>query len=312
MSTVAIIIPFYQRSRGVLSRALDSVAAQTFKDVQVIVVDDASPLPADDEINARPQAERDRITLIGRPNGGPGAARNTGLDAVPPAAHHIAFLDSDDRWEPHHLETAVEALDAGYDFFFADYTWRNASSTRFMDTGLDKRTAPIAPGSSTMSYGPEFYEAVLSFWPVHLSTTVIDAGSLGRIRFDERLKYSSEDMHYFLQCANATAKVCYSTRLGVRFEDGMKFYSRQTVGSYEFSRARLSNAYFHRLIAEETAAHGGKVRALNRRLLKANYFDFIRSEAKALVCHGRLHIALYGDFVRVVQGSNKPPKFASA
>lgn len=312
MSTVAVVIPFYQRDHGVLSRALDSIAGQTFRDVQVIVVDDESPLPPDAEIAARPEAERARITLVKRPNGGPGAARNTGLDAVPASARYIAFLDSDDRWEPNHLATAVEALDLGYDFFFADYTWRNATTTRFKQTGLDRRNDPIAPGSSVRTYGTDFFEAILSFWPVHLSATVIRAEVLGKIRFDERLKYSSEDMHYFLQCALATSRVCYGTELGVRFDTGLKFYSLQRVGTYEFSRTRVSNAYFHRLIDSDAAARSSAVRKLNRRLLKANYFDFLRSEAKSLVYHRRLNVGLYGDFLNVLRGSDMPPRFASA
>ena len=40
------------------------------------------------------------VQVIVQPNGGPGSARNTGLDSAPPDTRYIAFLDSDDEWTP--------------------------------------------------------------------------------------------------------------------------------------------------------------------------------------------------------------------
>lgn len=306
MSKVAVVIPFFQRERGILTRALDSIAAQTHDDIHVVVVDDSSPLPPHDEIAARPKAERDRITVVRQPNGGPARARNAGLDAVPLAADYAAFLDSDDRWEPEHIATAVKGLDAGFDFFFADYTWPRGRSTRLQNTRLAEQGAPIAPGSDVMAFSGDFFACVLSTWPVHLSATVVNLATLGHIRFDERLRFSSEDMHYFLQCAGVTDRVCFSPKLGVRLDDGLNIFRRQAVGSFEFSRSRLANAYFHRLIEPEAAARGEAVRAINRRLLRTNYRDFLRSEAKSLLYRRRLNLALYPQFLKVLAGADAP------
>jgi succinoglycan biosynthesis protein ExoW len=306
MSKVAVIIPFFQREPGILARALDSVAAQSYGNLQIVVVDDSSPLPPDDEVAARPPCERDRIAIVRQPNGGPGRARNAGLDALPANARYAAFLDSDDRWEPDHIATAVAGLDAGFDLFFADYTWPGGTTTRLKQTGLAEGGMPIGPGHEIMAFRDDFFECILSCWPVHLSATVINVAALGRIRFDERLRFSSEDMHYLLQCASTTHRICYSPRLGVRLDDGLNIFRRQAVGSFEFSRSRLANAYFHRLIEPEVALRGRAVHTINRRQLKANYRDFLRSEAKSLIQRGRLNLALYGQFFRILSGLNTP------
>lgn len=303
MSKVAVIIPFFQREHGILTRALDSIAAQTHDDIHVVIVDDSSPLPPRDEIAMRPKAERDRITVVRQPNGGPARARNAGLDAVRPGTDYAAFLDSDDCWEPGHIATAVEGLDAGFDFFFADYTWPRGNSTRLKNTGLADKGEPIAPGSAVMAFSGDFFECVLSSWPVHLSATVIDLAGLGHIRFDERLRFSSEDMHYFLQCAGASDRICFSPKLGMRLDDGLNIFRRQAVGSFEFSRSRLANAYFHRLIEPEAAARGSTAQAINRRMLRTNYRDFLRSEARSLLYRGRLNVRLYRQFLGILAGS---------
>lgn len=304
---VAVVIPFFQREPGILTRALDTVAAQTYRNVHVVVVDDNSPLHPEAEIAARPEAELETISLVRQPNGGPGAARNTGLDAIPPGTDTIAFLDSDDRWEPRHLERAVEGLNAGFDFFFADYAWPNATTTCFRRAGIDLGAPAIREGSVVRALDADFYEMVLTCWPVHISATVIDAHRLGHIRFDPRLRFSSEDMRYFLECARASDRVCLSTELGVRLDDGANIFRRQAVGSYGFSRSRLGNAYFHRMIDREAAARGRAVRAVNRRLLRTNYKDFLRSEAKSLIRERRLNIGLYADFARIVLGRDVAP-----
>lgn len=310
MSRVAVIIPFYQRETGILSRALDSIAAQTYDDIEVIVVDDSSPLSPLEEIAARPRAERDRITVIRQSNGGPGKARNTALDAVPASADYAAFLDSDDRWEPEHIATAVSGLDAGFDLFFADYTWPRGKTTRLKQTGLAESGESIVPGSKVVAFTGDFFESILSSWPVHLSATIINVAALGHIRFDERLRFSSEDMYYLLQCADVSDRVCYSPQLGVRLDDGLNMFRRQAVGSFEFSRSRLANAYFHRLIQPDVAARGQGLSTINRRLLWTNYRDFLRSEAKSLLLQGRLHFALYGDFLKILSGSGSAMRSA--
>jgi glycosyltransferase involved in cell wall biosynthesis len=81
------------------------VLGQTHRDVEVIVVDDGS---TDGTATALDAIDR-RVRVVPRPHGGPAAARNTGIREG--RAPILAFLDSDDRWQPRHLEEALSLLE---------------------------------------------------------------------------------------------------------------------------------------------------------------------------------------------------------
>ncbi len=103
---VSVIIPTFNRL-AYLVEALDSVAAQTFRDYEVIVVDDGSTEPVAEEA-ARHVT---RPTVVRQANLGPAAARNRGLATA--VGDLVAFLDSDDLWHPEKLEQFVSRLLSG-------------------------------------------------------------------------------------------------------------------------------------------------------------------------------------------------------
>ena len=100
--TVSVVIPTHNRS-DLLPRAIRSVFAQTFQDWEVIVVDDGST----DDTAAVVRSFRDervRYVKLER-NSGPSRARNVGIDGA--RGRYLAFLDSDDEYLPHKLETQL-------------------------------------------------------------------------------------------------------------------------------------------------------------------------------------------------------------
>ena len=103
---VSIIIPLYNKAPYV-RRALDSIAAQTFPDFEVIVVDDGSTDYGAAIVADYPDA---RVRLIRQANAGPGAARNAALAQA--RGELIAFLDADDEWLPSYLAESVRWLES--------------------------------------------------------------------------------------------------------------------------------------------------------------------------------------------------------
>jgi glycosyltransferase involved in cell wall biosynthesis len=101
---VSVIIPTYNRS-WCLSEAIDSVLSQTFQDMELIVVDDGSS----DETPALLSRYGDRLRCLRQTNQGVSAARNHGFQAAGGAL--IAFLDSDDLWQPEKLARQVDFFD---------------------------------------------------------------------------------------------------------------------------------------------------------------------------------------------------------
>ncbi len=104
MPTVSVIINTYNSSRFLL-RAIDSVLAQTYRDFELIVVDDGST----DDTREAVAPYRDRLTYIHQENKKYSAAKNTGIRAS--SGDYIAFMDSDDLWLPDKLERQVAVLE---------------------------------------------------------------------------------------------------------------------------------------------------------------------------------------------------------
>jgi glycosyltransferase involved in cell wall biosynthesis len=99
---IAVIIPAYN-SAPYLGEALESVAWQTLQPSEVVVVDDGST-----DCTGQIAASFDGVRVVRQENGGPSAARNTGVAET--AAPIIAFLDADDIWLPDKLERQAAAL----------------------------------------------------------------------------------------------------------------------------------------------------------------------------------------------------------
>lgn len=104
---ITVVLPTFNRAKF-LPTAFASIAAQTLRDWDLVVVDDGS---TDDtaEVVARLSGGLPRRTqYVRQENQGPYGARNAGLDLA--EGRFIAFFDSDDEWLPHHLEDCYQAL----------------------------------------------------------------------------------------------------------------------------------------------------------------------------------------------------------
>jgi glycosyltransferase involved in cell wall biosynthesis len=104
--SVSVIIPTYNREQFILA-AIESVISQTFKDLEIIVVDDGS---TDDTQSIVETLKDNRIIYIRTDNKGPAHARNVGMRTA--TRKYIAFLDSDDLYLPDKLELQVSFLEA--------------------------------------------------------------------------------------------------------------------------------------------------------------------------------------------------------
>ena len=105
MHTVSIIIPIYNIAEYV-SLCVDSVLLQTYKEIEIILVDDGST-DASSEICDNYAALDERIRVIHRNNGGLSAARNSGIDIA--SGEYIYFVDGDDLIHPECIERLLES-----------------------------------------------------------------------------------------------------------------------------------------------------------------------------------------------------------
>jgi glycosyltransferase involved in cell wall biosynthesis len=115
MTEISVIIPTYNRGTFT-SHAIKSVLAQTYKDYEIIVVDDGST----DNTLEQLKVFGDQIRYIYQENQGPSAARNKGIQNA--KGRYIAFCDSDDRFLPTKLEKQMEFIKSNPECRFL-YTW---------------------------------------------------------------------------------------------------------------------------------------------------------------------------------------------
>ncbi|MEM7713899.1 MAG: glycosyltransferase family A protein [Cyanobacteria bacterium P01_A01_bin.68] len=106
--TVTIVLPAYNASEY-LAETINSVFSQTYKDFELLVIDDGSTDNTRDIVNDFCQRDS-RIRLISQENQGVSVARNNGIKMA--KGKYIAFLDSDDLWVPNKLARHVEHLQA--------------------------------------------------------------------------------------------------------------------------------------------------------------------------------------------------------
>jgi glycosyltransferase involved in cell wall biosynthesis len=105
MPRLSVVIPTYNRA-DLIYETIDSILAQTYRDYEVIVVDDGSTDLTPEVVDRY----RDKgVRLIRQQNSGPGAARNNGIQSA--GGELVAFVDDDDLWAPNKLERQVALFD---------------------------------------------------------------------------------------------------------------------------------------------------------------------------------------------------------
>lgn len=108
---VSVVIPTYNRTQPTIA-AIESVLAQTYRNFEILVVDDGSTNGSREAIQqfiSERTNGRHQILFFSQPNQGASIARNTGIAKA--QGEYIAFLDSDDVWLPEKLEWQMQAFE---------------------------------------------------------------------------------------------------------------------------------------------------------------------------------------------------------
>lgn len=185
MPRVSVIIPSFNCAPW-LAQAIESVLAQTYRDYEIVVVNDGST----DHTNEVVAPYLDRIIYVQQENQGLSAARNAGIRAA--GGEFIALLDADDWWLPAKLERQVPRFDdPEVALVYSDFRIAYADGGE-MSSGLSRR--PWAAEGYA-------FENVLRSVFVFPTTAVLRRSSLDEVGyFDETLR-SSEDQDLWLRLA---------------------------------------------------------------------------------------------------------------
>jgi glycosyltransferase involved in cell wall biosynthesis len=176
---ISVIIPSYNRARFI-ERALNSVCAQTYKNLEVIVVDDGSSDDTEERVSAMARMDS-RISYVRHfVNRGAQAARNTGVHKA--KGVYIALLDSDNEWLPSKIEKQIEVFHNGNHAIGTVYT---GFIRKYADGHIGYEQKPCFRG--------EIIKDALSDWVADTSTLLIKKKVLLAAGvFDERIRAFQE------------------------------------------------------------------------------------------------------------------------
>lgn len=247
VAQISVIIPTYNR-KNTVTRAIDSVLAQTIRDIECIVIDDAS---ADGTHEVLQAYDDNRLTFIRHEsNQGGSAARNTGIDASNGAL--IAFLDSDDTWKPRKLEIQLRRFESTdcVGVYCATQRSRQHLVKRLVELFFDEPTG--------LEGGAELINEVLSLrLAVHAgSTLLVDADIVKRINgFDETF-VRHQDLEFLVRLLQNGHLAYVDEPLVILHESG--YPSAETVVT---AKRQLLSKYDDKVAAAEQA--GYPIRAIH-------------------------------------------------
>jgi glycosyltransferase involved in cell wall biosynthesis len=242
---VSVVVPTFN-SAATLPRAVASVARQTLRDWELIVVDDGSTDATRTVLEVWAQRLGERLRRVRTANRGPGAARNTGIDLA--RGRYVAFLDADDEFLPEKLARQVKLFEAepALGLVFCDYAFVDTRGVRHASV-FDElipfvREIPShAAGYAGHVCAPAVRDWMTGRYLVSTITGVVRRAVLGDdVRFPPALRYCEEWL-FFLE-------VCRRTRVG--YIDAPLALHHHTRGSV--SRTSVMRNLEHRIRALNT------------------------------------------------------------
>jgi glycosyltransferase involved in cell wall biosynthesis len=190
---VSVIIPTYNNA-ALLHETLDGVRRQTFKDLEVIVVDDGST----DDTAGVVRRYAPNIYYVHQSNQGPAAARNKG--AAVAQGEFIAFCDHDDIWNERHVETLLGC--------FADYpsTAMVFDDAQYFGNGMTAEEPHVGARVVPSMVGKKVpIKRLWQCWVASMSVVMVKKSVFEELGGLNPRIWGLDDLHFYL-------------RLGARFE----------------------------------------------------------------------------------------------
>lgn len=195
---VSAVVPAFNAERTI-AETLDSVIAQTYPELEIIVVDDGS---TDSTARAveRVDPGRRKLRLLKQKNAGVAAARNAGIDAA--SGDFIAPIDADDIWHPEKIERQMAAMTDKPDSGFV-YTWFRP---------IDSASRVIGPCAHPLVEGRAFHRHLAWNFVSNGSSVLVPARLAKSLRYDASLHEAGvggcEDYLFQLEIARRRPVSC--------------------------------------------------------------------------------------------------------
>src|SRR5258706_2278667 len=189
MPTVSVVIPVYNCA-PFISETLQGVAKQSFRDLEVIVVDDGSS----DDTGSVVQKFDPAIRYLRQENQGPAAARNRGVNSA--GGEFIAFCDHDDVWNEQHLEQSLKCFKTHPN---AAMVFSDASFCRAKDEAGETHIA--AKVLRRMIDRPVSISDIWDCWIASMSVVLVRKSVFDALGGLQPKIWGLDDLHFYLRVA---------------------------------------------------------------------------------------------------------------
>jgi len=269
---VSVIIPTYNRKKK-LPTAIDSVLNQTYKNWELIVVDDRSTDDTRKLIEKYSQRNKRIKYLLNKRKKGPAGARNHGMKNA--KGKYIAFLDSDDEWYPNHIKDSVELMEkAGLDMVFGkdNLIDKGVNKKKYITMSLTKkRFYDNLPKKNIFKEGyilEGFFNYLIGNSCLATDSIMVRKEVLERLRgFDEKLRVA-EDYDLWLRIAK-DFKIGYLDKLKVKYNLSQGHYSMDIFDLEKNLQLCNSNIHLYKKLLKEKLTR--KQKAAIRSQISKNY-----------------------------------------
>lgn len=192
---LSVIVPIY-KVEAYLNECVDSILAQTYPNIEIILVDDGTPDRSGEMADEYARRFPNKIKVIHKENGGLSSARNAGLDVA--RGEYVGFVDSDDAVLPEYFADMIEAMDR---------TGADSAGSAFLPWKSTRKVIPPLR-SETIFNGSEALVAFLERRIDSSSCTRIYRRSfIGDTRFIQGI--TNEDMPFLIELYHRADRVVY-------------------------------------------------------------------------------------------------------
>lgn len=247
---VSVIIPTYN-SAAMVQEAIGSVLAQTYADLEVVVMDDGST----DDTESVVRRFGDRVRYFKQENQGVSAARNAGINKS--LGDYVAFLDSDDLWLPEKLSAQIPLLEADPTLGLVYCDWSVVSREALLQSSYLK-DLPAASGY--------VFDELIQSGFILTSGVVLRRGCLDDVgAFDKSLAIA-QDYDLWLRI---------SYRWKIQLVNRCLFTKRSLKGSLSsnLKKTALERIALYQKTLKELQDMSPRSRKLVRHQLALNYWD---------------------------------------
>ncbi|MEL7245187.1 MAG: glycosyltransferase [Cyanobacteria bacterium J06643_5] len=190
--SISVVVPVFNGAKTI-KETVDSISNQTFKDIEIIIINDGS---TDTTVEVIKTISDSRIKVFSYSNAGLSASRNRGISQA--KGEYISFIDADDLWTPDKLESQWQALQKNPQAAVA-YSWTDY---------IDESSKFIKPGRRIKVNGDAFSKLLVTNFLENGSNPLIKKTAFEKVGgFDESLS-AAEDKDMWLRLAVNYEFVC--------------------------------------------------------------------------------------------------------